>query len=217
MYKKLNSTTTLIQSTTTEAPQRHMYYTAFQTAQQAHPTCAGRGRQAGAERGSRFGASLRKEKAEGECQSSDASGRSEDGGLSARGRSRRTRLRAFPRLPGVLRCRRPQSWREKNNRIPRRAGCQVLQLPTERRSHTPEALSELFQDWQRTQTQSSVTAIKARDSEWMSGSATARTNAERHTCELGVSEILRARSPERASAELCFPLTKTYLHGCRQS
>ena len=96
MYKKLDSTTTLIQSTTTEAPQRHMYYTAFQTAQQAHPTCAGRSRQAGAERGSRFGASLRKEKAEGECQSSDASGRSEDGGLSARGRSRRTRLRAFP-------------------------------------------------------------------------------------------------------------------------
>src|SRR5208282_4270312 len=32
-------------------------------------------------------------------------------------------------------------------------------LPTERRRSTPEALSELFRDWQRTQTQSSVTAL----------------------------------------------------------
>ena len=44
----------------------------------------------------------------------------------------------------------------------------------------------------------------------MSGSAKAGTNAERHTRELGASEILRARSPERASGRVFFLLTKTY-------
>ena len=39
---------------------------------------------------------------------------------------------------------------------------------------TPEALYELFRDWQRTQTQSSVTAFQAQGSKWMSGSAERR-------------------------------------------
>jgi len=49
---------------------------------------------------------------------------------------------------------------------------------------TPEAPSELFRDWQRTQTQSSATAGKARGCEWMSGSANAGTTAATHICEL---------------------------------
>ena len=80
---------------------------------------------------------------------------------------------------------------------------------------TPEALFELFQDWQRTQTQSSVTALRGRDSEWMSGSAKAGTTAERHRCELRdlAGSVVRA-PPRRASGELCFLLTRD-LHGCR--
>ena len=46
----------------------------------------------------------------------------------------------------------------------------------------------------------------------MSGSAKAGTTAERHKCELRilVSTVVRA-PPKRASGELCFSLTKTYM------
>ena len=46
----------------------------------------------------------------------------------------------------------------------------------------------------------------------MSGSAKAGTTAERHKCELRilVNTVVRA-PPKRASGELCFPLTKTYM------
>src|SRR5882762_3080150 len=46
----------------------------------------------------------------------------------------------------------------------------------------------------------------------MSGSAKAGTTAERHKCELRIlaSTMVRA-PPKRASGELCFPLTKTYM------
>ena len=74
----------------------------------------------------------------------------------------------------------------------------------------------MFQDWQRTQTQSSVKALcGARDSEWMSGSAKAGTTAERHRCELRVlaGSVVRA-PPKRASGDLCFLLTRD-LHGGR--
>jgi hypothetical protein len=82
---------------------------------------------------------------------------------------------------------------------------------------TPEAPSELFRDWQRTQTQSSVTATKARDSEWMSGSAKAGTTAERHICELRFwHERSCALLTQRASGEVCFLLTID-LHGGRQT
>jgi len=64
-------------------------------------------------------------------------------------------------------------------RLPGPARCRLCEG-----DHTPEALSELFRDWQRTQTQSSVMALRAGDREWMSGSAKAGTLAERHPCEL---------------------------------
>jgi hypothetical protein len=46
----------------------------------------------------------------------------------------------------------------------------------------------------------------------MPGSAKAGTTAERHKCELRIlaSTVVRA-PPKRASGELCFPLTKTYM------
>src|SRR6266851_6945412 len=46
----------------------------------------------------------------------------------------------------------------------------------------------------------------------MSGSAKAGTTAERHRCELRILAGSFARAPpKRASGELCFPLTKTYM------
>jgi hypothetical protein len=39
------------------------------------------------------------------------------------------------------------------------AGCQVPQITARATEATPEALFELFRDWQRTQTQSSATAL----------------------------------------------------------
>ena len=46
----------------------------------------------------------------------------------------------------------------------------------------------------------------------MCGSAKAGTTAERHKCELRIltRTVVRA-PPKRASGELCFPLTKTYM------
>ena len=44
------------------------------------------------------------------------------------------------------------------------------------------ALNELFRDWQRTQTQSSVEALRARDSKWMSGSAERRNRCREAHC-----------------------------------
>jgi hypothetical protein len=41
-------------------------------------------------------------------------------------------------------------------RLPGPAGCRLSEG-----DHTPEALYELFRDWQRTQTQSSVTALRS--------------------------------------------------------
>jgi hypothetical protein len=81
---------------------------------------------------------------------------------------------------------------------------------------TPEAPSELFRDWQRTQTQSSVTASTARDSKWMSGSAKAGTTAERRIRELRILVSTFLRAPQkRASGELRFLLTID-LHGSRR-
>ena len=51
-------------------------------------------------------------------------------------------------------------------RLPGPADCRLSEG-----DYTPEALYELFRDWQRTPTQSSATAPVARGSKWMSGSA----------------------------------------------
>ena len=53
---------------------------------------------------------------------------------------------------------------------------------------------------------------RARYSEWMSGSATAGTIAERHTCELLVPRHRYcALLKKRASGDVCFLLTTTYM------
>jgi len=58
--------------------------------------------------------------------------------------------------------------------------------------------------------------LRARYSEWMSGSATAGTTAERHMCELVVPRHRYcALLKKRASRDVCFLLTND-LHGCRR-
>jgi hypothetical protein len=125
-------------------------------AQQTHPTSAGGSRQAGTARGPQAGSGLCNRKAERKCQSGDAGRSSENGGISAGSGPRKAELRAGRRAPpnGSL----DAAW--ENIRIRQCAGCQVPRLPTARRRSTPEALSELFRDWQRTQAQSSVTALR---------------------------------------------------------
>src|SRR5205807_1044537 len=60
---------------------------------------------------------------------------------------------------------------------------------------TPEALFELFQDWQRTHTQSSVTVRKDLRQEWMSGSAKAGNHRrEAHARAAGSNSFNSARS-----------------------
>jgi len=57
---------------------------------------------------------------------------------------------------------------------------------------------------------------RARYSEWMSGSATAGTTAERHICELVVPRHRYcALLKKRASRDVCFLLTND-LHGTRR-
>jgi transposase len=118
--------------------------------------------------------------------------------VSARGGSRAARVRTFREAErdGLTTA---TGWRKREQdytarRLPGPAVCRLSDG-----DQTPQAPFELFRDWQRTQTQSSVKALKAGDSKWMSGSAKAGTTAERHMCELRVlaGSILRA-PPKRA-------------------
>jgi hypothetical protein len=81
-------------------------------------------------------------------------------------------------------------------------------------ANTPEALYELFRDWQRTPTQSSATALVARGSQWMSGSAKSRnhpprgTSAHDDTCHHALRVLANAPGTSLP------PLTEDS-HGCR--
>jgi hypothetical protein len=91
------------------------------------------------------------------------------------------------------------------NRFAERAGYQVPSIADWARS-TSRGPDELFRDWQRTQTQSSVTALRARDSKWMSGPAGMQgPPAERQTCAVKNPDPSSARSPERAGGLAFFP------------
>jgi hypothetical protein len=75
----------------------------------------------------------------------------------------------------------------------------------------------LFRDWQRTQTQSSVTALRARDSKWMSGPAGMQgPPAERHLCAVKDPDPRNARALRSAPGASCFSLDFD-LHGSRLS
>ena len=84
---------------------------------------------------------------------------------------------------------------------------------TRERRKTPEAPFELFRDWQRTQTQSSVTAARP---ETANGCPVLRRQEPRREAHMRATSpgigVLRAPL-KRASGELRFLLTKD-LHGC---
>ena len=66
--------------------------------------------------------------------------------------------------------------------------------------HTPEALSELFRDWQRTQTQSSVRALRSLRQQMDVRFCESRNHQPRGTVLRYEDVLIRptARSPERA-------------------
>jgi hypothetical protein len=91
-------------------------------------------------------------------------------------------------------------------------GCQVPTVADWARDYIPRLL-RIVREWQRTQTQSSVTALRARDSKWMSGSAGAGTTSREHGCAMKhPDQIHRALSRARPEAS-CFSLDFD-LHGC---
>jgi hypothetical protein len=77
---------------------------------------------------------------------------------------------------------------------------------------TLEALYELFRDWQRTQTQSSVTALRSSRLQMDARFCMGRTHQpERHRCARKDPIRPNARSPERARRPRAFLLTLTYM------
>src|ERR1035438_3714347 len=78
--------------------------------------------------------------------------------------------------------------------------------------HTPKAHHELFRDWQRTQTQSSATALRSPRLQmdvWFCSEQ--EPLAERHCCVTADSDQTIARPLERARKSCAFLLTLTYI------
>jgi hypothetical protein len=73
----------------------------------------------------------------------------------------------------------------------------------------------LFRDWQRTLTQSSATALVARGSKWMSGSARAGTTSREAYVRTTKPDITHCAFSRTRPGHLCSPLTKDS-HGRRQ-
>jgi hypothetical protein len=96
------------------------------------------------------------------------------------------------------------------------ADCQVPQVTARAtEATTPEALFELFRDWQRTQTQSSATAlISPRQQMDVRFCTMQEPPAERQTCAAIDPDQPSTRSLERAKRTRA-PLFTTDLHGRR--
>jgi hypothetical protein len=63
---------------------------------------------------------------------------------------------------------------------------------------TPEALYELFRDWQRTQTQSSVTALRSPRQQMDVWFCRVQPMPRGTPCVLNILEVMTCTSPERA-------------------
>ena len=94
---------------------------------------------------------------------------------------------------------------EQNHEIYRCADCQVPQKAAGAKKATSEAPSSMFRDWQRTQTQSSATAIT--EPEAANGCPVLRdagTVAERHTCAIEALEPYTCALSRARPEHLCF-------------
>jgi len=81
---------------------------------------------------------------------------------------------------------------------------------------TPEALYELFRDWQRTQTQSSVTAprsLRQQMDVWFCRAQEPMPGGIR--CALSILEVMTCTLSRACPGHPCLRLTDD-LHGCRQ-
>ena len=104
--------------------------------------------------------------------------------------------------------------KEKQNiRIHRCAGCQVLQFADwAKESKLREALSELFRDWQRTQTQSSVTALRSLRQQMDVRFCIGRNHQPRGTVALrGDPDQSQCALSERAQETSCFSLDRDWV------
>jgi hypothetical protein len=82
---------------------------------------------------------------------------------------------------------------------------------------TPEALYELFRDWQRTQTQSSVTAprsLRQQMDVWFCRAQEPMPGGIR--CALSILEVMTCTLSRACPGHPCLRLTDD-LHGCRQT
>jgi hypothetical protein len=83
--------------------------------------------------------------------------------------------------------------------------------------HPPEALYELFRDWQKTQTQSSVTALQGPRQQmdvWFCRAQEPMPGGIR--CALSILEVMICTLSRACPGHLCLRLTDD-LHGCRLS
>lgn len=83
---------------------------------------------------------------------------------------------------------------------------------------TPKALSELFRDWQRTQTQSSVRTLRSLRLQmdvWFCNAAPLEPPAERRCCVAADPDWIKCALSGARHQHSCFFLTSD-LHGCRQ-
>src|SRR5271154_7229175 len=100
----------------------------------------------------------------------------------------------------------------KMRRLPGPACCRLSEG-----DHPPEALYELFRDWQRTQTQSSVTALRSLRQQMDVWFCRAQEPMPRGIyCVLNILDKMICTLSRACPGHPCLHLTDD-LHGCRQS
>src|ERR1019366_10276118 len=129
----------------------------------------------------------------------------ETGLLDARGRTKRTGLRACGKVPrhcGSLKtC--PGMKKHQDHSVRRLPG--PASSPLCEGDQTPEAHHELFRDWQRTQTQSSATALRSPRQQmdvWFCGEQ--EPPAERLTCATANPDWIDSALSQARHEHLCF-------------
>ena len=154
-------------------------HAALQATQQASANDADRRRPSWRRDIARSGAGLRKGEAKEQCQSGDAGGGTEDGGLPGRGgpaaneisdsREPQTAARVKPAAEKIQEDSSARS-------LPGLAVCRLGEG-----AQAPEAHFEMFRDWQEITNSIFCEALRGRDSKWMSGSASRQEPLPRGT------------------------------------
>ena len=183
--------------------------TAFQTAQQIYPTCPGGSSETGAQTESRAGFDPRRERSRRKMQPGNLTVARKMVAYPLAVDRRETRFRA---------CRRPQHGSGRTRPLGEQDQGETMRglpVPAGGRlsegDQTPEAPYESFRDWQRTHTQSSVTALRSpRQLMDVRFCTEQEPTAERHTLRVGSSwRYFVLRAPQQARVgKIVFSLDK---------